>query len=919
MLHIDITQGGIQFSVTDNGRTLPFHEWPTTDNCIYYAPLSLLADNGYAQVNEAGCQLPFENIYELDATEQNLLGLPAPYDHAMRLVSTSMLNQPDFTYQVDFLTHLPDGDLIPAELKGNIVITNSKKYLLSESQYALVQKVNSFNTTPQEEKTTDFNLRNFAKIKTLAQQANCFLDSYLKNENVYAPDKIKLTIDRDDEGFTLNPTVDIEGNDKFQQYFNRLRKVQGQYPIQRENGERIRIVLNDKQRENLKQLKTQGNKHKTREEIHQIISQPTEYFDPDTLDFSELYSDRVIEIGVYKPSFSPFICPFKSCWITGATVQTPENGTSKIFINSQNELDNLKHEIQYAKDRGKGIVEYGDALLDIDDALFLADTAEKQLSDPKRPIVQNNEISEKDRQVLIIEDNAENLGFTTQKTPLEKCQQYTLYTNAYLQKHFTLKEHQKEGVAWLQHLYLEHANGCLMADDMGLGKTLQVLYFIDWHARKYPHHKPYLIVAPISLLENWQNEYIRFFAEPRMRIAVLSTREIPRQYDKHTVDKMQGLDIILTNYDTLRISQLNFCAVDFDIIALDEAQKIKSIGTLVTNAAKALKGNFKIAMTGTPVENSLTDLWCIMDFAVPGLLGSAKAFNKKYTSLLRNEQTNLTDLGNEIHKTLGTYFLRRLKKDVAKDLTRKIEVKEKVVMPPTQTEAYDKIVQDYTDGNQPNMLVTIGQLKEVSEHPYLYDATLHNHDTEDLIHAAARLQATVAFLDKIKQKNEKVIIFAERKEIQKMLFNLCLSKYHLTCSIINGDTPTIVKRISQNKLSRQACIDAFQQQEGFNIIIMSPKAAGIGLNITAANHVIHYSRPWNPAIENQATDRAYRIGQTKDVYVYYPLAVRTNSTSFDETLDILLERKNALASSTIFPTEKVKVEQEELAHLLLKI
>lgn len=201
-----------------------------------------------------------------------------------------------------------------------------------------------------------------------------------------------------------------------------------------------------------------------------------------------------------------------------------------------------------------------------------------------------------------------------------------------------------------------------MADDMGLGKTLQILYFIDWHSRKYANHKPYLIVAPISLLENWKNEYERFFMQPRMKINMLTSKDVTRKFDKSIVDKMQKMDIILTNYESLRISQLNFCAVEFDVVALDEAQKIKSPGTLVTNAAKALKCNFKIAMTGTPVENSLLDLWCIMDFCVPGLLGNAKAFAAQYQNPLKKEDTDIVALGNEVHDKLGVYFMRRLKK-----------------------------------------------------------------------------------------------------------------------------------------------------------------------------------------------------------------------------------------------------------------
>ena len=919
MLSQIINSKGIMFIVNYNGHDLHFQEWKATDDCIYYLPLATLVDNGYAYASKEGCLLPYENIYLLDEDERILLGVPQPYDKAMRLVGTSMLNLSDFEYKVEFLTYVPDGELIVCERGGNILVKGRDKYLLNEAQYALLNRVDAFNSTPEEDKTTDYNLRCFAEIKALAEQAGCQLDSYLENENVYAPERIKIEIGRDDEGFTVEPAVNIEENDKFQTYFDKMRKVQAQYPVQRENGERVRIVLNKEQKENLHYLKEQCGKHKTREEIQKMIEQPTEFFDPNSFDLSELYSDRVIEIGVYKPKFYPFICPYKSCWIAGATVETPQNGTTKVTINSEEELEKLKREIQSAKENKKGIVEYNNTQLDIEDAMFLAQTAEKQLKDPSQPAKVESENGNEARNVLIIEENAEELGFAVKERTIEKGDKYTLFTDPFLQEGFSLKDHQKEGVAWLQHLYKSKASGCLMADDMGLGKTLQILYFIDWHSRKYANHKPYLIVAPISLLENWKNEYERFFMQPRMKINMLTSKDVTRKFNKSIVDKMQKMDIILTNYESLRISQLNFCAVEFDVVALDEAQKIKSPGTLVTNAAKALKCNFKIAMTGTPVENSLLDLWCIMDFCVPGLLGNAKAFAAQYQNPLKKEDTDIVALGNEVHDKLGVYFMRRLKKDAAKDLPDKIELKEKVLMPPVQKETYASVVNDYTSGIQPNMLVTIMHLREVSEHPYLYDSTLLNHETDEIVETSARLQATIKFLDEIKKKGEKVIIFVERKETQKMLQKLCLERYGIITKIINGDTPSIVKRNMPNKQSRQSSIDEFQAVDGFNVIIMSPVAAGMGLNVTAANHVIHYSRHWNPAKENQATDRAYRIGQTKDVFVYYPMAVRTDIKSFDETLDDLLSRKTSLATSTIFPTERVEVKQEELGQMLFGV
>ncbi len=915
MLRLNYNDIGLVFSVNVDGPDIHFREWGATDDCIYYQPLSALVDNGQAIFYNSECTVPYENLYLLDNDERAILGIPEPYDKAMRLHGEGILNRQDFKFKIEFLTHIPDGDLLVCERCGNIVITKDKKHMLSEAQYELVNRVEEFNAVPEEQKTTDFNLRQFSGIKTLAIQAGCELDSYLQNENVYAPERIKIEIGRDEEGFTVDPGIDIEENDKFRQTFDRMRKVQGVYPVQRENGERVRIVLNPEQKENLNHIKS-GGRHKTREELKTMVEHPTEYFDPDVFDLSALYSDRVIEIGVYKPKFYPFVCPYRSCWIAGATIETPQNGTAKLTIYSEEELQKFIQAISEAEDKKIGIVEYDDAQIDIDDARFLAETAEKQLRNPKRPVEVDENQKDDSRKVLIIKENAEDTEFSVKEGVIERGDKYTLFKDPYLHENVQLKSHQEEGVAWLQHLYKSKASGCLMADDMGLGKTLQILYLIDWHSRKYPKHKPYLIVAPVSLLENWENEYNRFFMDPRLCITRLTSKNVPRQFDKTAVEKMQKMDIILTNYESLRIAQLNFCAVDFDIVALDEAQKIKSPGTLVTNAAKALKGRFKIAMTGTPVENSLLDLWCIMDFCVPGLLGNAKAFAALYQNPLKKEDTDIVALGNEIHDKLGIYFMRRLKKDAAKDLPQKIELKQQQEMPDVQSSTYRRVVNEYVSGAQPNMLLTIMDIREVCEHPYLYDSSLAQHDLKELIDSSARLQATTAFLDRIKAKNEKVIIFAERKETQKMLWRICHERYGIEAKIINGDTPSIVTRRTTNKQSRQASIDEFQSITGFNVIIMSPVAAGMGLNVTAANHVIHYSRHWNPAKENQATDRAYRIGQEKDVFVYYPMAISKDFKSFDETLDELLSRKTSLATSTIFPTERVEVRQEELGQML---
>lgn len=435
MLRQSYNHIGMVFSVNIDGHDIHFREWCATDDCIYYQPLATLVDNGHAKFYKSECTVPFENIYLLDDDERAILGVPQLYNKAMRLRGEGMLNSQDFQYKIELLSHIPDGELIAHERGGNIILTKGGTYLLSETQYELINRVEAFNGIPKEQKTTDFNLRQFADIKTLAIQSDCELDSYLQNENVYAPNRIKIEVGRDKDGFLIDPAIDIEENDKFQHTFDRMRRVQGVYPVGRDNGERVRVVLNPEQKENLTHIKN-GGRHKTREEIQSIVEHPTEYFDPDVFDLTELYSDRVIEIGIYKPKFYPFVCPYKSCWIAGATIETPKNGTTKLTIDSEQELDNLKQAIQNAEEKQQGTVEYRDTQIDIDDARFLAETAEKQLKNPTQPIKVEGNQDDESRKVLIIKENAEEMDFAVKERKIERGDKYTLFKDPFLNEKY---------------------------------------------------------------------------------------------------------------------------------------------------------------------------------------------------------------------------------------------------------------------------------------------------------------------------------------------------------------------------------------------------------------------------------------------------------------------------------------------------
>nr|WP_321372748.1 SNF2-related protein [uncultured Bacteroides sp.] len=903
------------FSIEENSSFLSVEKWCESNNELYLITLKVLVDNGFGKFTNFQCKIPGENIYELSDTDMLILGLPSQYEYDIYIQSKNFLNGTDFKYIVDFYTFAPGGKRLIALRQGPIIEIDDKKYILREEQYKLCQAIDEFNTLETTNLSTNNNFITFSNIKGLSKKASAILDLYLDGENVIFPDKIIVNLNYSEDGLEIIPTIDSPIGEKFTEKFDKRNQVKDIYPIDDDNGGRIRVVLKEEQKEQLKKIKDEFRHVSSAAQIEHIIEQPEQYLDSEICDLSEFYSDRVIEIGLYKPKFYPFVCPYKSEWIPGVKVVDRINGATNLLFPNETIVDEFENIVNIADQKGEKTITYHSLTIDLNDAKNIACNAREQLKTKKRP----EQLKKEGSKVLIIEENAEQLGYQIDIKDVNKIEELNLYPTKALKDEIRLKAHQEEGIAWLQYLFLNKYKGCLLADDMGLGKTLQILYLIDWHFRnKNNAGKPYLIVAPISLLENWEKEYSKFFNNPKLPVKIVLSSDISKKFDKNAVIELSNMQIVLTNYETIRSCQFNFCAVNFSIVVLDEAQKIKTPGTLVTNASKALKSEFKIAMTGTPVENTLLDLWCIMDFSVPGLLGNAKEFATKYQKPLKDPNTDLDQLGKDVHSRMGYYFKRRLKKDVAKDLPQKYIVTKKEIMPKIQMDRYKSEINIFIERREQGImekgaiLKSIMRIREISDHPYLVDSQIDSYTPDILVSTSAKLLSTVSILKDIKNKNEKVIIFAERRETQKMLQKIVKYYFQFSPSIINGDTPSSPDLYNKSILSRQQTIDYFQTVIGFNVIIMSPLAAGMGLNVTGANHVIHYSRHWNPAKEEQATDRAYRIGQTKDVYVYYPMAVSDEFSSFDETLDKLLHKKSMLASVTLFPTEQSEVKQDEL-------
>lgn len=498
-----------------------------------------------------------------------------------------------------------------------------------------------------------------------------------------------------------------------------------------------------------------------------------------------------------------------------------------------------------------------------------------------------------------------------------------------LKSEIKLKKHQMAGLAWMEYLFSkapEYCRGALLADDMGLGKTLQLLSLLSWFYELNPDAPPSLIVAPPVLMQNWKNEAKNFFNNfPEILLLHaegLNARRQPKQFiDQSLLDKkianlltpnwLGNAKVVLTTYETVRDYEFSLARQEFTFMICDEAQKIKTPNAQSTMAVKKQKAKFKIACTGTPVENSLADLWCLFDFIQPGLLGALDDFGRTYRKPIEAKEAGDKKAEERIvnlRTKVSPQILRRMKHDIADELPKKIHVsndeyefdgaiRKRLSIPISnhQRTLYAQglrqiaaVAQEKNAKRRSNVsFAVLHFLRALCSEPYCLPKTTFAIDANGIdthLNNAPKLKWLLKILEEIAQKQEKAIIFTDIKEIQRSLVLFIRKYFGFSAQIINGDID-----------DRQDLIDTFQSREGFGVIILSPLAVGFGVNIVSANHVIHFTRTWNPAKEGQASDRAYRIGQTKDVYVYCPTITAEDFVTFDAKLDRLMTLKMDLA------------------------
>jgi len=473
-----------------------------------------------------------------------------------------------------------------------------------------------------------------------------------------------------------------------------------------------------------------------------------------------------------------------------------------------------------------------------------------------------------------------------------------------------LRPYQEQGVNWLW-LLSQLGLGACLADDMGLGKTIQIIALLLLLKQNPPEaktHLPSLLVLPASLLANWEAELKRF--APSLRSCFIhgshiSTKEMDA-IEQQPEKSLAAYDLVLTTYGTL-MRRVWLKQQQWRLLILDEAQAIKNVTSRQTKAVKQLQGEARIALTGTPVENSLSDLWSLFDFINPGLLGNSQRFKTFVKSLQERTQDQYAPL----RRLTQPYILRRLKTDksIIADLPEKSEIAVWCGLSKIQASLYQRAVNNLAH-NLENaesiqrrglVLAALQHFKQICNHPAQFTG-----DRDYTPNKSGKFQRLIQLCAEIASRQEKALIFTQFREITAHLADFLAQCFGQPGLILHGGTP-----ISK----RRKLVETFQDESGPPFFVISLKAGGTGLNLTEASHVIHFDRWWNPAVENQATDRAFRIGQKKNVLVHKCICRGT----IEEKIDTLIRDKTALASDLLQDNKEItltEMSNEALLNLI---
>jgi hypothetical protein len=887
--------------------------------------------------------IPFEKLMaEFEGQEnyfRNLIEFPPIFDGGIYLESQGLIHSHDYKLTYSWINGT-GRQITNCERRAGFIIIGGKRYLLPIHAWKMVESLDAIKLSIDNSSTISSRLEvleRFERLKELlpeTERGKFSESSDISNLKIHFANAFRIEAIPEASGYNFRPILlrrreAIDSNNitfesilppseqvKYADYFKNSTNLLpyynlgvGKYLIVGEQLGRVLAVVHKIQ-------------HASAEDRLKFLKNPKAAIADSldgVIDFNELdaiFSDRVTGLGEWNAKVIPWMQLPSSEWIPSYELPNVPKGIDIGGVRVELTTEAAKallQRMEAAQKAGEPFVVHSGVQIPVNNS-SRASLAALVPRSPETSIASTEAKFETapHNVIMLVKENLESVEFAAHRVKRTSFPSQRGIPDAV---RTAPKPHQEEAFNWLCDHYKIGSRGVLLADDMGLGKTFQSLMFLAWIRRgievgELPE-KPLLIVAPTGLLNNWEAEIERHLLSDLGDLvrAFGNGLKAIRSGSSLNTAKIRNAGLVLTTYDTLTRYQTSFGAVSFSAVIFDEVQKLKNPGIQNYSAASSLNCEFWVGMTGTPVENRLCDLWAITDVLQPGLLGSIKEFSNKYEKAMLEGGDIATQRIMELQDGLITpaedspaFMLRRMKHERLPGLPKKHIHEHPLQMPAEQVKAYNDILNEVakSEGRKGAMLEALQKLRACSLHPD-YKRQQQYVSDDDFIKRSARLQSCFNILDKIHAKNEKALIFVEYNEWHKPEFlrDIIKNRYSLKelPMVINGQV---------DSEARQARVDAFQKVRGvFDVMLLSPRAGGVGLTLTAANHVIHLTRWWNPAVEDQATDRVYRIGQEAAVHVHYPLAIHPDHVKncFDHNLNQLLDTKRKLSTQVLIAVQ----------------
>jgi superfamily II DNA or RNA helicase len=839
----------------------------------------------WLEERDSGYLFPYEKLMEAPIEVLQILGIPEPVSMDLKVGHEGAVGTSRFTVVLE--KHYKGWKHLERTAKAIgpwLMLPDRSCLLMEPGQYRFQCLLDQAPNPTDRERIFPF----VAQVRKEAMRQGISMDSYLEQQEYLFVDSLELDVGYDGQEIQITPVYTSEDPIPA--------------PVLEQLSKQNAIYATDEQRRKIfvhPDLSVRSNSIRNippiqGQDIPRFAENPEAYLpEIEGIDLA-LFGERVRSLGIRVYRAQPYVHASEKQrgWFEldlGVSV-VDENGERHGELEPA-EFDKL---VGGARDSGQDYFEWNGSWLRVPQDTESFNSAAERLRQTwgDRPQVDITKLP----YVLEIFENIGQLEFNQ---PILEAQRDMIDQGILDRKppvifDASLKPFQEDGYVWMKSLHYRKLGG-LLADDMGLGKTIQVVSLLAY-LNEVGKLSPTLIVVPKTLIDNWEAE-IKKFAQPLLNSFYIHSGG-GRNKDP---EKLSKKGITITTYQTLVRDQLALGQVNWQAIICDEAQAIKNPTTAASKVIKAMKSKFRLALTGTPVENGLSELWSILDYVQPGLLGSLSEFKREYIDKLEVHERDAETEQKLLARISMVYKRRTKSEELAGQIPTKTKVEVPIPLGSAQKQIYSEVITQVRSKKM-TALQAIQVLRALCSHPALVDDRLKDIPIADV----PKLQKTLEIMESIRQKGEKVLIFTDLRRMQELLRSAIRDRFDLNPNIINGMTER-----------RQDLVDEFNRISGFDVMILSPKAAGTGLTITSANHVIHYTRWWNPAVENQATDRVYRIGQERPVTVYYPIVEDQDGAlkagTVEQIVNRILSEKQDLASSIIVSSRTLDLENEVMA------